>query len=246
MLTGYKMSNIAIKLTDISKKYILHHEKPTLTENILGRGCREEFWALKNINLKIKKGEKVGIIGSNGSGKTTLLKIINRITAPTAGEVQTSGKIVSLIELEAGFHPDLTGEENVYLNGLLLGMNRKETKRKFADIVKFADIGKFIDAPFYTYSDGMKLRLGFAIVVHTEPDILVLDETLAVGDQDFQKRSFAKIQEFFKMGKTIVLVSHNLKLIGQNCDRAIWLENGRIKNEGQAQKVIRQYQKEFK
>src|SRR3989304_6408892 len=170
------MNDIAVKLTAVSKKYIVHHEKPTLVENILSRGKNEEFWALKDINLTIQKGEKVGIIGPNGSGKTTLLEIIAGITSSTKGKVATYGKLVSLIELEAGFHPELTGEENIFLNGLLVGMPKEEVRTKFKDIVSFADIGRFIDAPFYTYSEGMKLRLGFSILAHTSPDIVLLDE----------------------------------------------------------------------
>jgi len=235
------MDQTAVKLAKVSKKYILHHEKPTLAENIFFRKTKEEFWALRDINLTIKKGERVGIIGPNGSGKTTLLEIISGITAPTAGGVTTNGKIVSLIELEAGFHPELTGEENIYLNGLLVGMSKAEVKSKLKRVISFADIGQFIDAPMYTYSEGMKLRLGFSVVVHTNPDILVLDETLAVGDQAFQKKSFKKIQQFFKAGKTIIIVSHNMQFLISNCDRVVWLSRGKVRTDGRARKTIAQY-----
>jgi ABC-type polysaccharide/polyol phosphate transport system ATPase subunit len=237
------MKHLAVRLTDVSKEFVVHHERPTLTENILNRGFHESFWALKKINLTIGTGEKVGIIGPNGSGKTTVLKIINKITTPTTGTVETWGKVVSLIDLEAGFHPDLTGEENVMLNGMLVGMSRSELRSKLRRIIRFAGIGTFIDAPLYTYSDGMKLRLGFSIAVHTNPEILVLDEALAVGDQDFHRKSFAKIQEFFRLGKTIILVSHNLSFIQKYCTRVVWLERGEIVRDGKPRPLISRYQK---
>ncbi len=237
------MGKVAVKLAKVSKKYVLHHEKPTLAENIFFRKTKEEFWALKNINLTINKGERVGIIGPNGSGKTTLLEIISGITTPTTGTVTTNGKLVSLIELEAGFHPDLTGEENIYLNGLIIGMSRDEIKSRLKQIIAFADIGRFIDAPMYTYSGGMKLRLGFSVVVHTQLDTLVLDEVMAVGDQNFQKKSFKKVKEFFAKGNTIIIVSHNLGFLKANCDRTIWLSNGRIEQDGPTKRVIGCYEK---
>ena len=210
----------------------MHHEKPTLTENIFSRRRNEEFWALKDINLTIYKGDRVGIIGENGSGKTTLLEIIAGITTPTQGSVITNGRIVSLIELEAGFHPELTGEENIYLNGHLAGMSNPEIDANFAKIISFADIGEFIDAPFYTYSEGMKLRLGFSIVAHTNPDIVLLDENLAVGDKEFAKKSHKKIQEFIKKGTTLVIVSHWMQLLKEKCNRIFWLDKGRVKKTG--------------
>lgn len=240
------MDKTAVKLTKVSKKYVLHHEKPTLVENIFARKEKEEFFALKDINLTIKNGERVGIVGPNGSGKTTLLEIIAGITTPTIGEVHTNGKVVSLIELEAGFHPDLTGEENIYLNGLLVGMSKAEIRSKLKKIIAFADIGQFIDAPMYTYSEGMKLRLGFSIVVNTDPDILVLDETLAIGDQNFRKKSLKKIQRFLEAGKTILIVSHNMEFLRFNCDKAIWLSKGEVKEEGSAKKVTRLYERNLK
>jgi ABC-type polysaccharide/polyol phosphate transport system ATPase subunit len=234
--------NLAIKLTEVTKKYVIHHEKPTLAEKLIN-SKHESFLALKNINIEIKKGEKVGIIGANGSGKTTILKIIAGITTPTEGNVVTKGKVVSLIDLEAGFHPDLTGEQNIYLNGMLLGMRKKEISKRLKNIIKFADIGRFIDAPLYTYSSGMALRLGFSIAVYSDPDILLLDETLAVGDAEFRKRSSSKIQELQRSGKTILLVSHTLELIRTHCIKAVWLEKGRIKMVGKPSQVIRMYLK---
>lgn len=219
-------NDVAVKLTNVSKKYILHHEKPTLVENVLKSGYQDQYWALKDVNLTVHRGEKIGVIGSNGAGKTTLLKLISGITAPTEGTVETVGNVVSLIDLEAGFHPDLTGEENIRLNAMLIGMSKRQIRDKMKYIIDFADIGEFIDAPMYTYSSGMKLRLGFSIVVYSDPDILILDEMLSVGDTDFRKKSFNKMQEFFKEGKTIVLVSHWREFIDKNCTRVITLCKG--------------------
>lgn len=239
------MSNFIIKLTNVSKKYILYQEKPTLVESILDRKKKEEFWALKKIHLTINKGERVGIIGPNGSGKTTLLKIISGITFPTTGNVKVNGKIVSIIELEAGFHSELTGEENIYLNGLLIGIEKKELGSKFDEIVSFADIGKFIQSPFYTYSLGMKLRVGFSIATHTDSDTLLLDENMAVGDQEFKVKSLKKINELLRKGKTIIFVSHNLALMSRVCKRIIWLEGGRVVKDGSSKEVIKSYIKYF-
>ena len=237
------MGEVAVKLAKVSKKYVLHHEKPTLVENILFKKTKEEFWALKDINLTINKGERIGIIGPNGSGKTTLLEIISEITTPTTGTVATNGKLVSLIELEAGFHPDLTGEENVFLNGLLIGMTKTEIKSKLKQIVSFAEVDQFIDSPMYTYSEGMKLRLSFSIAVHANPDTLALDENIAVGDQEFRNKSFQKIQDFFVQGKTVIIVTHYLNFLKKSCKRVIWLDKGKVKKDGKAREVIRLYEK---
>lgn len=235
------MNNIPIKLSQVSKKYILHHEKPTLAESLFKK--KEEFWALKNISLTVKKGEKLGIIGPNGAGKSTLLKIITGITIPTQGKVEVRGKIASLIDLEAGFHPDLTGEENVYINGLLLGMAKKQIRKNFDNIVNFSGIKKFIDSPLHTYSSGMKLRLGFSVAVHSDPDILVIDEVIAAGDEEFRKKSYQKMQEFFKKKKTILFVSHNLEVVQKLCPKTLWLDKGKIKLLGPSKKVISRYLK---
>lgn len=234
-------NNITIKISNLSKKYILHHEKPTLVESLFRK--KEEFWALKNINLTIKKGEKLGIIGPNGAGKSTLLKIITGITVPTNGKIETKGKIASLIDLSAGFHPDLTGEENIYINGLLLGMTKRQIKKNFKDIVNFSGVKKFIDSPLRTYSSGMFLRLGFSVAVHSNPDILVIDEVISAGDEKFRKKSYQKMQEFFKKRKTIIFVSHNLNTIQKLCLRTLWLDKGKMKLLGPSKKVISQYLK---
>ncbi len=218
---------IAIQLINVSKKYEIHHEKPTLVEKFV-KARNETFWALKDINLTIKKGERVGIIGPNGSGKTTLLKIISGITTPTTGEVKIYGKIVSLIDLEAGFNVDLTGYQNIYLNGLLLGMNKREIDQKLNEIIDFADIKQFIDAPLFTYSQGMKLRLGFAIAVCSNPDILLFDENISVGDANFQKKSFERLQYFYKLKRTIIIVSQWADYIKKNSQRIIKMRRGII------------------
>ena len=221
-------NDVVISLSDISKKYIITHEKPTLVEDvsrILRFQKKEEYWALQNVNLKIYKGEKVGFYGPNGVGKTTLLKIIAGISSPTLGRVSTKGRIISLIDLEAGFHPDLTGQENIFLNGLIIGMSKDEIERKFKKIVSFAGIGDFITAPLYTYSSGMKLRLGFSVAIHGQPDILLLDEIMGMGDEDFQKKSQVKIKEIIGSEATILMVSHQIDYLQKYSNRLIGLKN---------------------
>lgn len=234
---------LAVVLSAVTKKYILHHQKPTFSEHVLHGFHNENFLALKSVNLKIKQGEKIGIIGKNGSGKTTLLKIIAGITTPTSGKVQTHGKVVSLIDLESGFHPDLSGQENIYLNGLLIGMSKEEITQKLETIIDFAAIGKFINEPLFTYSQGMKLRLGFSVAVHANPDILILDEGISVGDQNFQEKSMKKIEEFFIAKKTIIIVTHQLDFLKKNTDRIIWINKGKVKESG-GREVISHYEQE--
>lgn len=231
---------LAIELKGIRKQYTLRHQKPTLMGGVFGLERKEKFSAVHDISLQIFKGEKVGIIGNNGSGKTTILKIISGITMPTAGAVAVFGKVVSLIELDAGFHPELSGIENIFLNGLMVGMTKAQIDANLKNIIAFSGIGKFMDAPLHTYSSGMALRLGFSIAVHSDPDILVLDEGISVGDQAFRKKSLAKMNEFFKAGKTIIVVSHWLDYLKKNCNRIIWLENGKIKKDG-TPKIIDEY-----
>jgi teichoic acid transport system ATP-binding protein len=186
---------VVVELANVTKIYTVHHEKPTLAEQLFSRESKEKFKALDDVSLKIFKGEKIGIIGRNGSGKTTILKIIAQITTPTSGAVRTEGKVVSLIDLTAGFHPDLSGYENIFLNGLLIGMSSDEINKQLQNIIDFADIGNFIYSPIYTYSEGMRLRLGFSVAVYSDPDILILDEGIAAGDIDFQEKSGRKIEE---------------------------------------------------
>jgi ABC-type polysaccharide/polyol phosphate transport system ATPase subunit len=234
-------SNIAIELKNVSKIYEIHHEKPTLVEKFIN-SSPVSFVALKNINLKIRKGEKIGIIGPNGSGKTTLLKLIAGITSATVGNVKSYGRVVSLIDLEAGFHPELTGEQNIYLNGMIMGMKKDEITKQFRKIIDFSGIDKFLDIPLFTYSEGMKLKLGFSIAVHASPDILILDESMWAGDMEFQNKSSARLKDFFKMKKTILVVSHWLPYIKDNCDRVIYLEKGKIAKDG-TKKIIEYYKK---
>jgi len=233
--TKASQPKFAVQLKHVTKTYVLHHEKPTFFENILHLGHQESFTAIKNLSLKIPQGERLGITGPNGSGKTTLLKLIAGISQPSEGSITTHGRIVSLIDLEAGFHPDLTGEENIFLNGLIIGMTQGELQAEFTKIVNFADIGQFIDAPLHTYSQGMKLRLGFAIAVHSQPDILILDEAIAVGDKNFQIKSARKLKEFFKSGKTIILVTHWIALLRKQCSRILIMDKGQIIEDGTIQ-----------
>jgi len=242
---GDKIEKV-IKLQNVSKKFSLFHEKPTLIENLVNKRKREEFWALKNINVELDKNNKIGIIGENGSGKTTLLEIIAGITTPSLGRVKTNGEIFSLIGLDAGFHPELNGEENIFLSGLVMGLSKNYLRKNLKAIIKYSELGKFIDAPLYTYSQGMKLRLGFSIVAHADPDILLLDENLGVGDERFYKKSFETIDQFFKKGKTIVMVSHSLEFILKNCQRVIWLDKGEVRCDGEVKKIIGRYKKEMK
>jgi len=223
---------IAVELKGVSKVYTLHHEKPTFVEQLFSKNKREKFKALDNIDLTIFKGEKIGIIGNNGSGKTTILKIISKIVTPTKGSVQTVGKVVSLIDLTAGFRPDLSGYENIFLNGLVIGMCKSDIKNKINDIVEFSGIGDFIYSPIYTYSEGMKLRLGFSIAIHADPDILILDEVIAAGDLDFYRKSGERINQMFIENKTIIIVSHLLDYLKKNCNKFVVVKEGRIIKSG--------------
>ncbi len=220
-------NNIAIEMKHVTKEYVVHHEKPTLVESCI-REKTELFTALRDVNLTIRKGERVGIIGPNGSGKTTLLKIIAGITSPTKGDVTVRGKLVSLIDLNAGFHADLTGYQNIFLNALFLGMSKISIQAVLPKIIKYADINQFIDAPLYTYSSGMTLRLGFAIAVHTDPDILILDENMSVGDRDFQKKATYTINQLMKRNITVIFASHDLNRIKQLCTKIIYLDKGTV------------------
>jgi ABC-type polysaccharide/polyol phosphate transport system ATPase subunit len=207
----------------------------------------EEFWALKNISFEIKEGERVGIVGRNGAGKSTLLKVLSRITEPTTGRLLLRGRIASLLEVGTGFHPELTGRENIYLNGAILGMMRHEIRRKFDEIVAFAEIDKFLETPVKHYSSGMYVRLAFAVAAHLEPDVLVVDEVLAVGDAQFQKKCLGKMEDVSrKEGKTVLFVSHNLTAISALCDRAMLLEQGSLVKSGGVNEVLEIYYRRIK
>jgi lipopolysaccharide transport system ATP-binding protein len=201
----------------------------TAGDGLTQDGTREDFWALKDVSFEIKRGESVGIIGRNGAGKSTLLKLLSRITAPTTGRIELDGKIASLLEVGTGFHPELTGRENIFLNGAILGMKRAEIRRKFHEIVAFAEVEKFLDTPVKHYSSGMYVRLAFAVAAHLEPDVLIVDEVLAVGDAEFQKRCLGKMQSVSKEeGRTVLFVSHNMQAVRQMCTRVIMLSKGSV------------------
>jgi lipopolysaccharide transport system ATP-binding protein len=204
-------------------------------------GLDEEIWALKNVSFEIKRGEVVGFIGRNGAGKSTLLKILSRITEPTSGYAEIRGRVGSLLEVGTGFHPELTGRENIFLNGAILGMKRAEIIRKFDEIVAFSEVEKFIDTPVKHYSSGMYLRLAFAVAAHLEPEILIVDEVLAVGDARFQQKCLNKMEDVGKEGRTVLFVSHNMSAVARLCQRAVLLESGGVINDGPSQKIVSEY-----
>ena len=209
-----------------------------------GRGARvgrEDIWALRGIDLDVPEGQALGVVGRNGSGKSTLLKVLARITDPSEGRVTIHGRVGALIELGTGFHPELTGRENVYLNGAILGMSRAEIRRKFDTIAAFSEVEQFLDTPMKRYSSGMRIRLAFAVAAHLEPDILLIDEVLAVGDAEFQRRCLGRMDEIRQSGRTLLFVSHNSNAIESLCERAIWLEQGSINYDGAASDTVRQY-----
>jgi lipopolysaccharide transport system ATP-binding protein len=252
------MSDVIIKVEGLGKKYTISHEKRegyTALRDVISNSVKgivkrkqsdfvskEDFWALKDVDFEVKRGETVGIIGRNGAGKSTLLKILSRITEPTHGRIELNGRIASLLEVGTGFHPELTGSENIFLNGAILGMSRAEIKRKFDEIVDFSGVEKFLDTPVKRYSSGMYVRLAFSVAAHLEPEILVVDEVLAVGDAEFQKKCLGKMDEVSKKdGRTILFVSHNVAAISQLCTTGILLLNGKIKKRGNISEVIDSY-----
>lgn len=246
-----------IKFSHVSKRFMLHHERPRSFQDMLvslfglrtlskrgvalPRPSTEEFWALRDVNFSIYTGEAVGIIGENGSGKSTSLKLICRILEPTSGSVSVRGKVSALLELGSGFHPELTGRENIFLHGSLLGISRKQMQSRYENIVDFAELREFIDTPIKHYSSGMVMRLGFAVAINVDPTILVTDEVLAVGDEGFQRKCLEHIAELRKRGVTIVFVSHALEAVRGLCQRAIWLDKGRVMADGPAGEVIDRY-----
>ena len=242
-----KEKNIAIEVNNLSKDFKLYYDKAnTLKEKLLfwKRKENEVLHVLKNINLKIKKGETVALIGVNGSGKSTLLKLMTKIIYPNKGEVKTYGKLTSLLELGAGFHPDFSGRENIYFNASVFGLTRKEIDLRLEEIIKFSELEEFIDNPVRTYSSGMYLRLAFSVAINVDADILLIDEILAVGDQHFQEKCYKKLEMLKKEGKTIVIVTHSLDVVKKFCDRCVWLSNGVIKEDGLPKDIIKNYLKE--
>ncbi|MCX8090915.1 MAG: ABC transporter ATP-binding protein [Verrucomicrobiae bacterium] len=261
------MSAPVITVENLGKRYLVGHqsaqrERYSTLRDVLMRNARdlwrktadvfcgrqiiqgdevEEFWALRDVSFEVRWGEVVGIIGRNGAGKTTLLKILSRITEPTVGRVTLWGRVASLLEVGTGFHPELTGRENIYLNGAILGMTRAEIRRKFDEIVAFAGVEKFLDTPVKRYSSGMYVRLAFAVAAHLEPEILVVDEVLAVGDAEFQKRCLGKMQDVAGHGRTVLVVSHNMALVRHICTRAIYLDLGRVVVDGTVEQALGEY-----
>ena len=262
------MSNIAISVEDLGKKYQIgeleryytlrdklskiiaspfrlfsrtRSNTSILTPNTQHLGPNNYIWALKDVSFEVGHGEIVGVIGRNGAGKTTLLKILSRITEPTEGYARINGRVASLLEVGTGFHPELTGRENIYLNGSILGMSHAEIKRKFDEIVDFAETEKFLDTPVKRYSSGMQVRLAFAVAAHLEPEILIIDEVLAVGDAAFQKKCIGKMEDVSSSGRTILFVSHNLNTIQRLCTRTIYLEKGKVKKDGDVKSICDAY-----
>jgi len=236
----------AIEVVDLSKRFRLYANRAgSLKESLVARGRKryDDFWALRDVNLSIESGTTFGFIGHNGSGKSTMLRCITGIYKPTSGRVEVSGRISALLELGSGFHPDLTGRENVYLNASILGLSKREIDDVFDEIVDFAGIGQFIDTPVKVYSSGMYVRLGFAVAVHVRPEILIVDEVIAVGDEEFQRRCFDHIYRLRNEGVTIVLVSHSLGLVQTMCDRVAWFDKGHLMAEGPAVEVVSSYLK---
>jgi ABC-type polysaccharide/polyol phosphate transport system ATPase subunit len=241
-------SDYAVEFRDVSRRFVLHHERRASFQDwfiglIRPRGIAEEFWALRHITFGIRRGETIGIIGRNGAGKSTLLKLVTRILEPTTGTVLVNGRTYAMLELGSGFHPELSGRDNIYLNGSLYGFNRREMSRRFDDIVRFAELERFIDTPVKHYSSGMYARLGFGIAVNMDPDILVIDEVLAVGDATFQAKCFRALENLKARGTTIIFVSHDGDAVRRFCDRAALISGGILEDIGPAVEVVDHYER---
>ncbi len=236
----------AIDFENVSKRFMIHHERARSFQDLLVRGFRtsassEEFWALRDVSFGVEPGSALGIVGSNGSGKSTLLKLVTRILTPSHGKVTVRGRVSALLELGAGFHPELTGRDNVFLNASILGLRRRDIAARFDDIVRFAELERFIDIPLKHYSSGMAARLGFAVAINVDPDVLLIDEVLSVGDEAFQERCLEAINRFHRAGKTLLLVSHDLESIREMCSEAIWLDSGRVAARGSPETTVAAY-----
>ncbi len=241
-----KNNDIAIEVNDVDKSFKVYYDKAnTLKERILfwNRNRHEVREVLSDITLTIHKGETVALVGINGSGKSTLLKLMTQIIYPNKGTIKTYGKLVSLLELGAGFHPDFSGRENIYFNASIFGLSKKEIDARLDDIIAFSELGEYIDNPVRTYSSGMYMRLAFSIAINVDAEILLIDEILAVGDQHFQERCYEKMMELKKEGKTMVFVTHSMSAVKKFCDRAVWLSNGRVRMDGNTEDVVNEYLK---
>ncbi|MBC7592217.1 MAG: ABC transporter ATP-binding protein [Salinibacterium sp.] len=235
---------MAVTVDHVSKKFRLYKERNMTIKSAIMRGRRsvhEDFWALKDISFDVPTGSTFGLIGSNGSGKSTLLKCLSKIYYPEKGTISANGKLAALLEVGSGFHHELSGRVNIFLNGSILGMSKKEVTRKFDEIVDFSGVEQFIDQPVKNYSSGMYVRLGFAIAINVDPDVLVVDEVLAVGDAEFQQKCFNKFEEFKRAGKTVILVSHSMSTVQTMCDHAAWLNKGELVAVGEAEPTIKAY-----
>lgn len=238
------MSEIAVRVDHVSKSFRMYHERnQTIKSAVMRRrtSVHEDFWALKDITFDVPVGSTFGLIGSNGSGKSTLLKCLAKIYYPNRGEISHFGRLAAMLEVGSGFHSELSGRENILLNGSILGMSRKEITAKFDEIVEFSGVEQFIDQPVKNYSSGMYVRLGFAIAINVDPDILVVDEVLAVGDAEFQEKCFQKFRDFKAQGKTVILVSHAMSTVQAMCDRAAWINKGQLMAVGEAAPTIAAY-----
>ena len=238
------MNDVAIEVNHVTKSFKLYYDKPsTLKERLVfwNKKKADHHVVLKDISLNIKKGETVALIGVNGSGKSTLLKLMTKIIYPNQGKIVTHGKLTSLLELGAGFHPDFTGRENIYFNAAIFGLTKEEIDKRLEKIIEFSELGEFIDSPVRTYSSGMYMRLAFSVAINVDAEILLIDEILAVGDQHFQEKCFQKLEELKKSDTTIVIVSHSLDAVKQLCNRAIWLHEGEVRMDGNDEEVNDEY-----
>lgn len=241
------MNDIAVRVDHLGKKFRIYSERNQSLKSALMRGRvskYDQFWALRHLSLEVTKGTTLGLVGGNGSGKSTLLKTLAKIYWPDEGDIEYFGRMSALLEVGSGFHPELTGRENIFLNGSILGMKRKEIEQRYEQIVEFSGVREFIDQPVKNYSSGMYVRLGFSVAIHVEPDILVVDEVLAVGDAAFQAQCFERFRELKRQGTTIILVSHDMEAVNSLCDQVAWIKKGKLQMLGPAKKVTQAYLKD--